>query len=503
MTSEVGGPVTPPLSWREQLRSGPFLILVAVLLMLLVVGTRDFVKGDTWFNLVAGREVAESGIIHSDRTTALGWGTPVVDVQWLAHLVFFAVADHVGLTGLVVIGAAWIAGCFVLGGAIALRTGATPGRVLLASLLAFTAVGSALVLRAQTLVYPMFVLFPAVLWLDVRAPRARTWWLVPVAVLWANLHGSVLLAPIFGGALLAARALDALRKGQPIEWRLVARDGGLTLAFLASIVVTPYGMDVWPYYAQTAGNPLFRQYVSEWWPLWTSPQLTHIALLLISTGVIARSWRKVDSFPLLVLFGLSVMQVTSIRHVTPLALACLVLLPHLLDRALGRALPMEFPEFTPRRATGAVWVAVIAFVVGVPLIARSAFDAPGATSLEAGVAAEPARQCLLVDELQADRLMWYYPNLTGRLTHSARIETIPVRFVERLSTAYAAPTRESSRAFWSRFPLVVIDAERKTVTAALSRNGQFERVGSSKSLSLFRNRRMASLVDPCQNLAQW
>jgi hypothetical protein len=495
MTSEVGGPVTPPLSWREQLRSGPFLILVAVLLMLLVVGTRDFVKGDTWFNLVAGREVAESGIIHSDRTTALGWGTPVVDVQWLAHLVFFAVADHVGLTGLVVIGAAWIAGCFVLGGAIALRTGATPGRVLLASLLAFTAVGSALVLRAQTLVYPMFVLFPAVLWLDVRAPRARTWWLVPVAVLWANLHGSVLLAPIFGGALLAARALDALRKGQPIEWRLVARDGGLTLAFLASIVVTPYGMDVWPYYAQTAGNPLFRQYVSEWWPLWTSPQLTHIALLLIITGVIARSWREAESFPLLVLVGLSVMQVTSIRHVTPLALACLVLLPHLLDQALGRALPMEFPEFTPRLATRTLLVSLAGFGIGVPFGARKVVATPGGDSLEARLAAEPVQHCMLVDEQQADRLMWYFPQLTGHLTHSVRMEAIPSWFMARMGPAYAAPSKPASRDLLRRYPIVAFDGRiNGKVVEALKGDAQFERVGQAGSLHVFRNRRVRAMT---------
>jgi hypothetical protein len=498
MASEVSEPVTPPSSWREQLRGGSFPLMLIILLGLLLFRSPDFVWGDTWFNLVLGREIAASGIIFRDATTALGWGTPVIDVQWLAHLVFFVIADNVGIGGLVSIGATWIAACITLGGVIALRAGASPGRVLLSTIIAFTALGSPPVLRAQTLVYPLLMLFPAVLWRDAQVPSGWKWLLVPLAVLWANLHGSVLLAPVFAGALLVARALDARRDRRPVSKALAAGDAALMLALLGSIFVTPYGFEVWRYYAQTAGNPIFRQYVTEWWPLWMDPDPYKIALLVVVAAAITRSWRSVGSYPVIVLFGLCVMQVTSKRHVTPLALACVVFLPHLLDKALGPRFTMDFREFNPRRAAGTLMAIAAAFVVGIPLGAREAVTSPDPTSAEARLASETAGPCLLVDEQQADRLMWYYPSLIGRLTHSARMETIPAWFVQQTSTTYAAPRTASSRDFLRRFPIVAMDDRLNgSVIETLSRDPQFERLGTTGRLHVFRNRRAKMLADPC------
>jgi hypothetical protein len=501
MAAEMDEPVIPPLSWREQLRNGSFPLMLTILLWLLVFRSERLIGGDTWFNLVLGRQIAESGIILRDMTTATGWGTPVIDVQWLAHLIFFHIVDMVGVDGMLLTGAIWIAVCFASGGLIALRSGGTPGRVLLAMLIAIAALASTLVLRAQALVYPMLILFPAVLRNDAQRPSAGVWLLVPIAMVWANLHGSVLLAPVFTGALLVARVLDDWRFGRPGRWLLAVRDGALTLATAASVFVTPYGADVWRYYAQTAGNPIFRQYVTEWWPLWWSPDLPKIALLLVIITAIVRCWRSIDSFPILVLSGLCLMQVTSIRHATPLGLACLVLLPRLLDEALGPTLRMDFREFSPRLTTPILLLSAVTFVIGIPLRARQIIETPGMTSLEARLAIEPVRQCLLVDEQQADRLLWYYPQLIGRVSHSARVETIPTWFIERLSTTYAAPGTPEAREFLRRFPIVAIDDRRNDeVVEVLTRDAQFERVGHAGSLYVFRNRLAKALVnDPCRS----
>jgi hypothetical protein len=503
MVAEMDEPVIPTPSWREQLRGGSFPLALTILLWLLVYRSPDFVWGDTWFNLVLGRQIAESGIIHRDMTTALGWGTPVVDVQWLAHLIFFHIANQVGVGGLVLLGAAWMVACVVLGGVLALRSGATPGRVLLSTLVAFTAFGSPLPLRAQTLVFPMLVVFPAVLRSDARRPSTRTWLLVPAAMVWANLHGSVLLAPIFSGALLVARVFDAWRSHRPVQRSLAVRDGALTLALAASIFVTPYGTEVWQYYTQTAGNPLFRQYVPEWWPLWSIPDVQKITLLVVIAASIARSWRRVDSYPLLILSGLSVMQVTSIRHTTPLALACFVLLPGLLDEALGPIFRMDFREFTTRLATRTLLVSLAGFVLGVPLGSRKIVATPGGDSLEARLAAEPVQHCMLVDEQQADRLMWYFPQLIGHLTHSVRMEAIPAWFMAHMGTVYATPRKPASRDFLRRYPIVAFDDRiNGRVVEALKGDAHFERVGQAGSLHVFRNRRVRAMTtEACRSPA--
>ena len=493
MPFEVSGPV-----WRERLRSAPFMLLIGFTLVLLLLRIHLFVWGDTWFNLVLGRQVAESGVLTHDRTTALGWGTPVLDVQWLAHYAFYRLADAVGITGLVLAGATLVV-CTVVGGAaLAVRSGASSGRTLLATLLAFMAIGAQVVLRAQTLAYPFFVLFPAMLWWDARSPKMQTWALVPAAMLWANLHGSVLLAPVFGGALLVARVLDALRTGQPIPWRTTGRDALLTVSLAGSILVTPYGLSVWRYYAATAGNPVFRDYITEWFPIWANTEIGPIALLLIVLLTLARGWRASDSFPLLVLGGLCIMLVSSVRHATPLALAGLVLLPRLLDAALGSMYPLDFNEMSPRVGRAAVMVTAVGFFMGVPWVAGEDNHRPGTGSVEARVAAFPARQCLLVDEQQADRLMWYFPQLTGRISHSVRVETIPLELLTRLGTAYAYPDTPAARTLWRSYPLVALDDRMHApVIEVLSRDGQFELVGREGPLVVFRNRLGDTLPDAC------
>lgn len=497
MPFDVSGPV-----WRERLRSSPFLLLVGFTLVLLLLRIHLFVWGDTWFNLVLGRQVAESGVLTHDRTTAVGWGTPVLDVQWLAHYAFYRIADAVGIAGLVLAGATMVA-CTVVGGAaLALRSGASAGRTLLATLLAFMAIGAQLVLRAQTLAYPFFVLFPAMLWWDARAPRWQTWALVPAAMLWANLHGSVLLAPVFGGALLVARVLDALRTGQPVPWRVTARDAVLAAALAVSILATPYGLSVWRYYAATAGNPVFRDYITEWFPIWANTEIGPIALLLIVLLTLARGCRASDSFPLLVLGGLCIMLVSSVRHATPLALACLVLLPRLLDAALGSMYPLDFSGISPPLGRAVVMVTAVGFVVGVPLLAGKDNPHPGAESLEARVAAFSARQCLLVDEQRADRLIWYFPQLTGRISHSVRVETIPLELLTTLGTAYAFPDTPAARALWRSYPLVALDHRMHApVIEVLSRDTQFELLGQEGPLFVFRNRLGATLSDACARYA--
>ncbi len=73
--------------------------------------------------------------------------------------------------------------------------------------------------RAQTFALPLFALLVWMLARDARAPDRRVLWVIPLLVLWANLHGSVLLASVLvllrcaigaGVAMRARRARDLL-----------------------------------------------------------------------------------------------------------------------------------------------------------------------------------------------------------------------------------------------------------------------------------------------------
>ncbi|AMW05836.1 hypothetical protein GEMMAAP_15640 [Gemmatimonas phototrophica] len=474
-------------------------ITMACVLLFVLLRIPLFVWGDTWFNLVLGREVAESGMITSNRTTAVGWGMPVVDVQWFAHYLFFVVEGVVGIAGVIVAGAALVAASFMWGAHFSVRHRATAGRTLLVTLTAFAAMGAQVVLRAQTLAYPFLLLFPAMLWLDSRHASKRTWWLVPAAALWANLHGSVLLAPIFAGALLVGRQLDRLRAGQGIDGRAAARDAVLAVTLAAAVFATPYGADVLQYYRNTAGNPVFRDFITEWYPLWSNGDVGGIAFLAMVVTALWHARAKTDAYTMLMLAGLGVMFATSIRHATPLALASLVLLPRVLDEALGQNFPLEFSQIRSAAARVVLAIASALFLVGLPLLALDKQRLAQPTALVARVAAAAVPgQCILVDEQQADRFLWYFPRLKGIVAHDVRVETLPAEYLRALGRAYANATLAASDQWFREFHVIVMDARmHPELIAELHADSTFVTIGSDATIAAFARRHATTTLSPC------
>lgn len=481
-------------NWRELVRSPVFGLLVIVTVLLVVVRTPLLVLGDTWFNLVLGREVAGSGVITRNTLTEQGFGAAVVDVQWMSHFVMYALAMLVGLPGMVLAGALLIVGTVVSAAAVAVQRGATEGRTLLVVLFALMGMASQLVLRAQTVAFPFLAFFPLVLSADVRAPRRATWWLLPAAVVWANLHGSVLLAPVFGAVAAIARVVHAMRDSEPVSWRLLLRDVSLTLGLTLAVFVTPYGVDAVRYYEQTVGNAAFRQYISEWYPL--SFERVPAAAFFVCTvmvtlaAALVRYTKRMDIFTLLTIGLLTAMTIMSARYATPLALAAMGLLPAVLDLALGSAVKIE-PDALLRRVTKfGLPVAVVALCIGVPSLTHFTFQRPDAFRLADQVARQAITgRRLLVDEVQADRLLWYHPALVGRVAHDVRVETLPLSYLDSLGRSYAQPAGPLAAAFLSGFDLIVVDRRVHLQLAEhLETNAQYVEFGRDANVSAFRRR---------------
>lgn len=440
------------------MRSPVFGLLIIVTVALVAIRTPLLVLGDTWFNLVLGREVAAGGVITRNALTEQGFGVPVVDIQWVSHLGLYAIATLAGMQGLVLAGALLLVGTIVSAAGVAVRRGATESRTLLVVLFALIGMASQFVLRAQSVAFPFLAFFPLVLAGDVRAPRRTTWLLLPAAVLWANVHGSVLLAPVFAALATMARVLDAGRNDRPVSWRLLGRDLILALGLTLAVFITPYGGDAVRYYEQTVGNPAFREYISEWYPL--SFERVPAAALFVCAVVVTlvRGARKMESFTFLTIGLLTAMTVMSARYATPLALASIGLLPAALDEALGSRIRIEPDALLRRIARIGLPVAAGMLLVGVPLLAHYSLNRPDSIRLTDLVAREavPGRR-LLVDEVQADRLLWYHPSLIGRVAHDVRVETLPLSYLDSLGHMYAQPAGRLATAFLGSFDLVVVD----------------------------------------------
>ena len=94
------------VSRPEVLRAPHARLLSAFALLAMVLRTPRVIWGDTWFNLVLGREIAQGGLIQQNLLTEQGFGERCVDLQWLAHAILYGVERAVGMPGVALLASA-------------------------------------------------------------------------------------------------------------------------------------------------------------------------------------------------------------------------------------------------------------------------------------------------------------------------------------------------------------------------------------------------------------
>ena len=176
-------------------------ILVVLLagfgLIFLLIFPPALVVNDSWLNLMAGREVVENGLPSRDEITVYGLGATWTDQQWLAQVFMYGVYSLGGFALLSIVTCFFVTGAFGLAAAASRSLGAGPRAIWLLFLPVLISAAIGWTIRAQMLALPLYT---GLLWLlatEARLPTRRVWLAFPLLVIWANVHGSVVL-----GALL-------------------------------------------------------------------------------------------------------------------------------------------------------------------------------------------------------------------------------------------------------------------------------------------------------------
>jgi hypothetical protein len=104
------------------------------------------------------------------------------------------------------------------------------------------------------------VLFAATVFVLVGRDRhpGRLWLLPPIAMAWANLHGSFLFLPALLGLALVESWIE--RRGDGARLMVVG------IASIAATFVNPFGLRVWGYAYDLTTNPIVREWITEWAP---------------------------------------------------------------------------------------------------------------------------------------------------------------------------------------------------------------------------------------------
>lgn len=347
-------------------RPAPFLLLAAVVAALvpLRAATRPLDDIDLYWHILIGQEilsgtpVAEAGRGWSYAPVADTW----VSTQWLAEVLFAWMHDQFGFQSFVVYRTLTTILALVVLAAVTVvrrpaRAGAWP----------FAVAGLALALtgqdRSQQLTYilaPLVGWWALRLWRDGRLPR---WWVVlPLVVVWANVHGGWLLLPMALVLAALARVLDQGLRDRA-AWLAVLLSAGTALA----AVVSPSGLDnvlsVLRFSSATAR-------ISEWLPVttidWESLPILLMAVTIVCTwafGLVRPTKGEVVLVLALLGFGY-----TAWRSTTPALLILAPIVTGSLARGIGDPDPLPAGTRQPLARVSAA-IAAVGFALSLVLAA--------------------------------------------------------------------------------------------------------------------------------------
>ena len=381
---------------------------------------------DTYFDLYAGRFVAQHGVPQRNVVTVIAHGRPWVDQQWLGQLTYYRAWQVGGYAGVVMLSVALVAIGFAILGALMLRRGVSPLAMCGWTLAALAVSYGYATPRTQSFGY---LFLPVVLWLvladDGRSwPRACTWLSIPLLVVWANVHGSVLLGAGIVGLHAAPRAWGALRRR---DQRGLALYLLLGTCAVGSLICTPYGIGVVRYYGSLIGNPVLLRFGGEWAP--TNPadaaSWAFFAVVVATMVAMTRAWRRgVRPESGLAVFGAVTLgaALLAFRN-TPWfgVVGCLLAADALAGLAPAPALAPFF-----RRALAATLAAIaVVSAVGLARTPVSQYEARlprQGIDVAANVAAHASGLSVLSDQWCSVGLLWLHPALLGRVAFDVREE---------------------------------------------------------------------------------
>ena len=340
--SDVARPVTdqalnPPLAAAASLLRLPIALAAVVYVLMAVSGAKLLNDPDTCWHLVVGQWILQHGAVpHADMFSHTFLGQPWIAKEWLSQVLYAGAYAAAGWTGIVVLACVAIAAAFaLLAHCLLERLAFIPALVLVTAALVLTA--PHLVARPHVLALPIMVAWVAGLVRATDEGRAPSPLLLPLMVLWANLHGGF----TFGLALMAPIGLEAVWNAAPAERKAMAlRWLGFALGAVLAACVTPYGPEsmLVTYRILSLGDALSS--IGEWRPQDFSRLDAFEAVLLLGLGFALYRGVRLPPLRILLFLGLLHMALSHVRNGELLGLLAPLVLAAPLARQFGAAEPV-------------------------------------------------------------------------------------------------------------------------------------------------------------------
>lgn len=268
---------------------------------------------DLWGHLRFGRDLIAAGALpHLDSYAYTTTGQPWINHEWLAQVLMAAVYTRVGSPGLLLSMFALTSTTFLLLLARIRHHALSPHVRGVCGLLAIAVLSRGFALRPQVFTY--FFVALTLLLLDAygRGHRSVLWYLPGMFLIWANLHGGVVLG--LGIVCLFACA-DLLAGAEPSATPWLA-----LVVSAAATALNPHGPRLLLY----IGNELSRPHpITEWQP--AAMEVAHLAfftmfVLFLATLMCTHNWRR-DGWQTVLAVSMGLLALRHQRH-TPVFALC-------------------------------------------------------------------------------------------------------------------------------------------------------------------------------------
>ncbi len=336
-------------------------VFVAILALgLFAMAARNVTDPDVWWHLRTGQLILQNhGLFHTDPYSFTRFGAPWIDHEWLSQLLIFGVYELANWGGLIVLFGVVIAAAFMV---VFFRSAGRPYIAGVITLLGAFASAPSWGVRPQMLT----LLLTSVLLLMLERSYKRPgllWLLVPLMLLWVNLHAgyalgiALIILFLLGDALdIAFGVEDFALKGNSAR---AARFRTLILVIVACatvIVLNPYGTAMYAYPLATLRSQAMQSYIGEW----ASPDfhqlkyLPVLAMIMATLVLPSLSPRRVSPRELLLLLVATYAALRSVRHIPIYTLIAIPILSALVDawmqqRAAAKTSKTQTP-ITPAKA---------------------------------------------------------------------------------------------------------------------------------------------------------
>jgi hypothetical protein len=303
---------------------------------------------DTYWHIATGKWIlAERAFprhdVFSHTAAERAWVSP----EWLAQIILSATYDLFRWRGLVLLCGTVISLTFVLMYEFLVRE-LRPTVALGASVVSFVFASIHFLARPHLLTFPIIVIWTAFLARASEENRRPSVWLLPLMVLWANLHGGftlgLLLAAGFGlEATLTAPSIERMRVG--VQWLT------FWLGALLAGCVTPYGYHylLQTYHVFGLGEVL--RHFSELRPMNPYTEFNQEVILLCLLALALIFGVKIGFVRVLMIIGLLHLALQHVRGLAIFALVLPLMIAHPLQQQFDFLRPTTdpFPLFDLRR----------------------------------------------------------------------------------------------------------------------------------------------------------